>query len=109
MNRAASSIENSGFTLTKSTRLVTLQGVPLLNFTSTMAEVTILVLEYPENNQKKKATSNVIFSRTADRITEIFCVTTKKIKPNDILNCAHSTRTLNYCFCHSISDELAMF
>ena len=46
----------SGFILTKSTRTVTLQDVPLLNVTSghpyASAEVTILVREYPENYQK---------------------------------------------------------
>ena len=38
------------------------------------AEVTILVREYPENYQKI-ATSNAIFSRTADRIAAKFCMT----------------------------------
>ena len=46
----------SGFTLTKSTRTVTLQDVQLHNVTSgrpyATAEVTILVREYPENYQK---------------------------------------------------------
>ena len=46
----------SGFTLTKSTRTVTLQDVPLLNVTSgrsyATAEMTILVREYPENYEK---------------------------------------------------------
>ena len=32
----------------------------------------------------KIATSNIIFSRTADRIAAKFCLTIKKIKPNDI-------------------------
>ena len=44
----------SGFTI--SSRTVTLQDVPLLNVTSgrsyVPAEVTILILEYPENYQK---------------------------------------------------------
>ena len=39
----------------------------------------------------KIATSNVIFSRAADRIAAKFCMTIKKIKPNDIFqNCVHS-------------------
>ena len=46
----------SGFTLTKSTRMVTLQDVQPINVTSgrpyATAEVTILVREYPENYQK---------------------------------------------------------
>ena len=46
----------SGFTLTKSTRMVTLQDVQPNNVTSgrpyATAEVTILVREYPENYQK---------------------------------------------------------
>ena len=46
----------SGFTLTKSTRTVTLQDVQPHNVTSgrpyATAEVTILVREYPENYQK---------------------------------------------------------
>ena len=46
----------SGFTLTKSTRTVTLQDVPLLNVTSgspyDTAEVSISIREYPENYQK---------------------------------------------------------
>ena len=46
----------SGFTLTKSTRTVTVQDVPLPNVTSgrpyAPAEVTILVREYQENYQK---------------------------------------------------------
>ena len=46
----------SGFTLTKSTRTVTLQDVQPHNATSgrpyATAEVTILVREYPENYQK---------------------------------------------------------
>ena len=43
----------------------------------------------------KKATSNVIFSRTADSIAAKFCMTIKKIKTNDIFqNCVHSTSTL---------------
>ena len=41
------------------------------------------------------ATSNVIFSRTADRIAAKFCMTIKKIKPNDIFeNCVHSCSAL---------------
>ena len=46
----------SGFTLTKSTRTVTLQDVQPHNVTSgrpyVTAEVTILIQEYPENYQK---------------------------------------------------------
>ena len=46
----------SGITLTKSTRTVTLQDVPLLNVTSgrpyATGEVTALVREYPENYKK---------------------------------------------------------
>ena len=46
----------SGFTLTKSTRTVSLQDPPLLNVTSgrpyATAEVTILVRKYLENYQK---------------------------------------------------------
>ena len=44
------------------------------------------------------ATSNAIFSRTADRIAAKFCMTIKKIKSNDIFqNCVHSCSTLkNY-------------
>ena len=39
----------------------------------------------------KIATSNVIFSRTADRIAAKFCMTISMIKPNGILqNCVHS-------------------
>ena len=87
----------SGFTLTKSTRTVNLQDVPLPHVTSgrpySPAEVTILIREYPENYQKI-ATSNVIFSRTADRIAAKFCMTIMKITPNDILqNCVHSCST----------------
>ena len=59
---AASAIQKlrlaSGITLTKSTRTVTLQDVPLLNVTSgrpyATAEVTILVREYPENYQDSR-------------------------------------------------------
>ena len=41
------------------------------------------------------ATSNVIFSRTAHRIAAKFCMTIKKIKPNDIFQlCVHSFSTL---------------
>ena len=48
----------------------------------------------------KIATSNVIFSRTADRIAAKFCMTIKKIKPNDIFqNCVHSCSTLNGSVC----------
>ena len=51
--------------------------------------------EYAENYQKKQDSSNVIFLRTADRIGANFCMTIKKIKPNDIFqNCVHSTSTL---------------
>ena len=47
-------------------------------------------------NLPKIATSNVIFSRTADRIAAKFCMTIQKIKPNDIFqNCVHSTSTLS--------------
>ena len=43
----------------------------------------------------KIATSNVIFSKKADRIATKFCMTIKEIKPNDIFkNCVHSTSTL---------------
>ena len=43
----------------------------------------------------KIATSNVVFLRAADRIAAKFCMTIKKIKPNDIFqNCVHSTSTL---------------
>ena len=46
----------SGFTITKSTRMVTLQDVPLLNVTSSCPyateEMTILVREYLEIYQK---------------------------------------------------------
>ena len=42
----------------------------------------------------KIETSNVIFSRTATRIAEKFCMTIQKIKPNDIFhNCVHSCST----------------
>ena len=45
----------------------------------------------------KIATSNVIFSRTADRIAAKFCMTIKTIKPNDIFqNCVHSCSTLSF-------------
>ena len=68
----------SGFTLTKSARTVTLQDVQPRNVTSGLPyprkEVTISVREYPENHQKI-ATSNVIFSRTADRNAAKFCMT----------------------------------
>ena len=69
---AASSLQNcTSITLTKITRTVTLQDVPLLNVTSgppfTPEEVTNLVREYPEK-LPKIATSNVIFLRTADRM-----------------------------------------
>ena len=44
----------------------------------------------------KIATSNIIFSRMADRIAAKFCMTIQKIKPNDIFqNCVHSCSTLN--------------
>ena len=44
----------------------------------------------------KIATSNAIFSRTADRIAAKFCMTIKKIKSNDIFqNCVHSCSTLS--------------
>ena len=47
-------------------------------------------------NLPKIATSNVIFSRTADCIAAEFCMTIQKIKPNDIFqNCVHSTSSLN--------------
>ena len=47
----------------------------------------------------KIATSNVIFSRTADRIAAKFCLTIKKIKPIDIFqNCVLSSSTLIYFF-----------
>ena len=55
----------------------------------------------------KIATSNVIFLRTADPIAVKFCMTIKKIKPNDIFqNCVHSTSTLNdhYLSCIIISN-----
>ena len=43
----------------------------------------------------KIATSNVIFSRTVDRIAAKLFTTISKIKPNDIFqNCVHSTGTL---------------
>ena len=43
----------------------------------------------------KIATSNVIFSRTADLITAKFCMTLKKIKPSNIFqSCVHFTNTL---------------
>ena len=43
----------------------------------------------------KIATSKVIFSQTADRIAVKFCMTIKKIKPNNIFqNCVHSCSTL---------------
>ena len=92
----------SGFTLTKSTRTVTLQDIPLRNVTSgrpyATAEVTIFVREYPENHQKI-ATLKVIFSRTADRICRKFCMTIKKIKPIDIFqNCVHSCNTLTISY-----------
>ena len=65
-----------GFELAKSTRMVTLQDVPLLNVTSgrpyAMAEVTILVIS---QKLPKIATSNIIFSRTADCIAAKFCMT----------------------------------
>ena len=45
----------------------------------------------------KIATSNVIFSRTADRIAAKLCMTIKNIKPNDIFqNCVHSCSTLRW-------------
>ena len=45
------------------------------------------------------ATSNVIFSRTADRIAAKFCMTIKNIKPNDIFqNYIHSCITLSKVF-----------
>ena len=45
----------------------------------------------------KIATSNIIFSRTADRTAAKLCMTIKKIKPNDIFqNCVHSSSTLRY-------------
>ena len=54
-----------------------MQDVLLLNVTFgrpyAMAEVKILVREYPEN-LPKIATSNVIFSRMADRIAAKFCM-----------------------------------
>ena len=50
-------------------------------------------------NLLKIATSNVIFSITADWIAAKFCMTIQKIKPNDIFqNCVHSTSTLNCLF-----------
>ena len=65
------------FTLTKSTRTVTLQDVSLLNLKSggpnATTKVTILVREYSKNHQKI-TTSNVIFSRTTDRIAGKFCM-----------------------------------
>ena len=43
----------------------------------------------------KIATSNTIFSRTADPIAAKFCMTIKKIKSNNIFqNCVHSCSTL---------------
>ena len=43
----------------------------------------------------KIATSNIIFLRKADYIAVKFCMTIKKIKPNDIFqNCVHSCSTL---------------
>ena len=43
----------------------------------------------------KIATSNFIFSTTADRIAVKFCMKIKKTKPNDIFqNCVHSCCTL---------------
>ena len=43
----------------------------------------------------KIATSNVIFSKTADCIAAKFCMAIKKIQPNDIFqNCVHSCSTL---------------
>ena len=55
----------SGFTLTKSTRTVTLQDLPLLKVTFgwpyAPAEVTILVREYQENYQKTQPQTS--FSR----------------------------------------------
>ena len=48
-------------------------------------------------NLPQIATSNVIFSNTADYIAGKFCITIKKIKPHDIFqNCVHSTGTLTY-------------
>ena len=53
-------------------------------------------------NLPKIATSNVICSRTADRIAK-FCMTIQKIKPNDIFqNCVHSTSTLTLFFTKSL-------
>ena len=93
---------SSAFTLTKNTRMVTLQDIPLLNVTSGGPESDNFSLGISEK-LPKIATSNLIFSRTADRITAKFCMTIKKIKPNDIIqNCVHSTSTLtepeNYHF-----------
>ena len=46
----------------------------------------------------KIATSNVIFSRTADRTAAKFCMTIRKVKSNDIFqNCVHSCSTLINC------------
>ena len=45
----------------------------------------------------KIATSNAIFSRTADRITTKFCMIIKKITSNDIFqNCVYSCSTLRF-------------
>ena len=65
-------------------------------------------------NLQKIATSNIIFSRTADRIAVKFCMTIRKIKPNDIFqNFVHSTSTLRSWlylpFIKSTIDKILMF
>ena len=67
----------SGFTLTKSTRTVTLQDVQPRYVTSAFHNQG-RKWQFPFGNIRKttkKATSNVIFSRTADRIAAKFCMT----------------------------------
>ena len=87
----------SGFTLTKCKRTATLQDVQPHNVT------TYVCYGGSDNFSSgisgklpKIATSNAIFSRTADRIAAKFCMAIKKIKSNDIFqNCFHSCSTLN--------------
>ena len=60
--------------LTKSTRMVTLPDVPLLNITSgrpyPKVKVTILMREYPENNQQETAKDGMAGLQSGNKIWE---------------------------------------
>ena len=92
----------SGFTLTKSTK----KGNSTRRTTSKRHIRPAICSGGSDNFSSgisgklpKIATSNIIFSRTADRIAAKFCMTIKKIKPNDIFqNSVHS--------CSTLSDQL---